>query len=242
MGSELQFKMSQYRELRSKAERLRKKGQSYREILKKIPVSRSTMSIWCRHIQLTKDHITRLGSRYGSQMKGAKANQLKSLQRKEEVRKQALTEIPKLSTEMLKVAGALLYWAEGNKKQDMAITNSDPTFIVFYIKWLEKILQIFPHNLSAYIHLHQGQNEYREKLFWSQLTRIPMENFGKTFYKPRGSGHRKNILYHGTIRIRVSGRGIGLLRHRILAWVEAVAKQFVPQKIITIHYRGRMGR
>lgn len=136
----------------------------------------------------------------------------------------------------------MLYWAEGDKQSGVSITNSDPTFVLFYVKWLKKVFKIPPNNLSAFLHLHQGQNNDKEKLFWSKLSGIPVENFNKTFYKPVGTGHRKNILYHGTIRVRVKGKGIELLRHRILGWAEAMAKYLVPQNVIKIHYRGRTGR
>lgn len=236
------FSRWQYRHLRTQAEKLRKRGLSYKEIRKETSVSKSTISKWCRDIILTKIQIERLGSLYDTQLRGAKANQRKSEQRRQETRKQALAEISTPTPESLKIAGAMLYWAEGNKQHGTAVTNSDPAFIVFYVRWLQKILDIQPNCLKAHIHLHQGQLERKEKLFWSNLTGIPMNNFGKSFYKPVGTGHRKNILYHGTIRISVRGAGVELLRHRILGWAEAIARHLVPEDVITIHYRGRTGR
>lgn len=42
------------------AQELRKKGYSYKEMLNKINVSKSTLSLWCRNIKLTKKQYERL--------------------------------------------------------------------------------------------------------------------------------------------------------------------------------------
>ncbi len=158
----LQFPIKEYRLLRSRVEQLRRKGLSYKEILEQIPVSKSTVSDWCRNISLTKVQVERLGSRYDAQLRGAKANQLKSLQRKMEARREAIEEIIPISPETAKLAGALLYWAEGNKQNGTAITNSDPTFIVFIVKWFKHILDIPAQQLSASLNLHHEQDEIQE--------------------------------------------------------------------------------
>ncbi len=241
MGS-LPFPQWRYRQLHTLAEGLRKKGLSYKEIRRSVPVSKATLSAWCRDIPLTKKQIARLGARYDTQLRGAKANQRKSAERKQATRSQAITEVPRLTSDAMKVVGAMMYWAEGSKNSGTAIANSDPTFVVFFVHWLKQVLNRSPENLTAHLHLHRGQNESKEKNFWSKLTGIPLRNFRKTFYKPQGTGHRKNILYHGTIRVSVCGVGVELLRHRILGWAEGVARQLVPEKVIQIHYRGRVGR
>ena len=45
---------------RSRAVRLRKSGLSYGEILKKIPVAKSSISLWCRDVDLTVEHKKRI--------------------------------------------------------------------------------------------------------------------------------------------------------------------------------------
>ncbi len=143
---------------------------------------------------------------------------------------------------MLKIAGAMLYWAEGNKTHSTALANSDPALLIFYISWLKNILKIQPTQLTAQIHLHEGQNDGDEKLFWSKLTGIPLDNFHKTYYKPVGTGHRKNILYHGTVKIRVKGVGSELLRQKILGWIEGFLSHYIKQDVIDIHFCSRMDR
>ena len=48
---------------RQLAIKLRKKGLSYNEIRKQVPLAKSTLSYWCRDIILTLDQIERLQQR-----------------------------------------------------------------------------------------------------------------------------------------------------------------------------------
>jgi len=75
-------------------------------------------------------------------------------------------------------------------------------------------------NLKARLNIYPQQNELEIKKFWSQLTGIPLENFGKSFIKPLNKNYKKNTLYYGTIRIEVP-RGTDM-RHRIFGWIKAV--------------------
>jgi hypothetical protein len=90
------------------------------------------------------------------------------------------------------------------------------------MRWLNKIFNIKPNQIKAYLHIHYGDDDKRIKKYWSKLTGIPLVNFGKSFIKPKGTGHRTNILRNGIIKIRVAGKGTENLRHRILAWSEKI--------------------
>lgn len=226
--------------LRVKVETLRKKGWSYKEIRRVLPVPKATLSGWCRSIQLTKEQKERLKKRYDTQLRGAKANQTKSKERREEIRRIAAHEVAVPDKQSLKIAGAMLYWAEGSKTHHTALANSDPALIVFFVRWLKDVLNIAPAQLSVQLHLHRGQNDATEKLYWSRLTGIPLEKFTKTYYKPKGTGHRGNRLYHGTVRIRATGIGSTLLRETILGWVEGFIQHYVPKNLGEVNSQKRV--
>lgn len=118
--------------------------------------------------------------------------------------------------------GAALYWAEGDKKNHFAIANSDPFLIKFFVCWLKDILNVKPKNIKAHLNIYSQQNEGKIKRFWSELTGIPLKNFGKTFIKPLNKNFKKNTLYYGTIKIRVF-KGTNL-RYQVLGWIGAVLK------------------
>ena len=209
-------------QLKEKARKLRKQGSSYKEILKHVPVCKSTISLWCRDIELTKKQLARIGSLYDKQCKGAKANQLKRQKEIEEIKKSARKEIRLLNKYEFKIAGAMLYWAEGAKTIGAHLTNSDPELVRFMMKWYREVCKMPEGKLKPYLHIHTGLDEEKAKKYWSKIIRIPVKRFGKTFFKKEGTGHRKNKLYNGTLRIQVNSED---LRHKILSWVEEICTQ-----------------
>ena len=81
------------------------------------------------------------------------------------------------------------------------------------------MFRIKAKDLQAHLNIYQQQDEGLIKKFWSEITGIPLTNFGKTFIKSANKGYRKNNLYYGTIRIRIK-RGTDL-RLRVLGWISA---------------------
>ena len=136
-----------------------------------------------------------------------------------------------ISLESYRLFGAALYWAEGNKKSGLGITNSDPYLILFMVKWFEKIFDVTPSSLKIRLNIYPQQNESEIRRFWSQLTGIPIERFGKTFVKPLSNNYKKNNLYYGTIQIRVP-RGTDM-RHRLFGWVKAVLQDISAKTELT---------
>ena len=189
---------------------LRKCGLSYKEIRQKISfcISKSTISNWCKDIELTnkqKDRLDKLfkqGS-YRGRLLGPKIIQVKRAKEIEEIKERAKSEILPLNRNEFKLAGLMLYWAEGAKSRYVDITNSDPFLISFMTEWLRVICRVPKEKFRASLHLHSGQNEEQIKRYWSKLTNIPICQFGKSYIKREGSGHRKNRIYKGTIKIRV---------------------------------------
>lgn len=68
---------------------LRKQGLSYREIRKSINVSKSTLSLWLKDIELTEQQKKRLTRLQATAYLGAKKNQAKSLAHHKEIRESA---------------------------------------------------------------------------------------------------------------------------------------------------------
>jgi hypothetical protein len=127
------------------------------------------------------------------------------------------------------VAGAMLYWAEGCKTSGLYVANSDERIILFMLEWFKKFLHIDFNKIKLYLHIHNQDDDLAIKKYWSKLTNIPLENFGKSFVKIPGTGHRKNTLPHGIIRIQIQGKGTEDLRHRIMAWTERIYQLIIKQ-------------
>lgn len=212
------------KELKEKAISLRKQGFSYKEIKQKIGVSKSTLSCWLKTVELTPEQRERL---YTKQIeilsRGTQSQKERRLREIEKIIADAEKEIKNpLSFETYRLFGAALYWAEGVKTNGCAIVNSDPHLILFMVRWLERVFKISPLALKACLNIYSQQNDKDIKEFWSQLTSIPVENFGKSFVKPVNKNFKKNNLYYGTIKIKVP-RGTDL-RHQIFGWIKCALK------------------
>ncbi len=213
--------------------KLRKGGLSYKEIKQRIPfiISKSTISDWCKDIELTdeqKDRLDKLfkeGS-YRGRLLGPKTTQERRAKEIEEIKRKARLEIPLLTENEFKLAGLMLYWAEGAKSgHHVDFTNSDPILIRFMASWLRIVCKVPEDKFRASLHLHSGQNEKQIKAYWSRITNIPIRQFRKSYIKKEGSGYRKNKLYKGTIKIRVCDSN---LLYKILGWIEGVNFKICP--------------
>lgn len=210
-----------YKQLKQQAILLREKGLSYSEIKKDIGISKSTLSSWLRDVPLREEHRHRL---YTKQIKflsfGTQSQRERRMREVERIIEQAASEIQTpIAIDTYRLMGACLYWAEGSKGGRFEITNSDPHFILFMIKWLQKVFNIHPNYLKAWLNIYPQQNELEIKKFWSDLTGITLENFGKSYVKPLSSGYKKNNLYYGTIRVEVPKSTD--MKHRIFGWIKA---------------------
>ncbi|MBU2539736.1 hypothetical protein KJ786_01040 [Patescibacteria group bacterium] len=225
--------MKNYNLLKIKAIKLRKQGRSYNEIKKSVKVAKSTLSLWLKNIPLSPKHRKRLYTKQISILsKGPQSQKERRIREIAEIIKNAKKEVSNsISLESYRLFGAALYWAEGNKKNGLEITNSDPYLISFIVKWFKKILGVAPKDLKAWLNIYPQQNDLKIKSFWSQLTGIPLENFGKSFVKPLSKNYKKNNLYYGTIKITVP-RGTDM-RHRIFGWIKVVLQDISAKTELT---------
>ena len=205
---------------RLKAIKLRKKGKSYKEIRKKISVSKSTLSIWLRDIKLTPRQEKRIyiDLRQKNAYRLAKANQMKRIKITKEIIKKAQKETFLFFKNPLFLAGLMLYWAEGDKSDEsegVKFSNSDPEMIKFMMMWFRKICNVLEKKFRIALHIHELHCRKNIENYWSKLTNIPRNQFHKTQIKPTSLGQRKNILYNGTCAIVINDKN---LFRRIKGW------------------------
>lgn len=207
---------------------LRLLGLSYGEIQKLIPVSKGSLVPWCRDFPLTEDQQERIRSVSGnSALARAKAGAVlrqRNLERVAAIRTKARDEAQGFRDDPFWAAGVTAYWAEGSKRSNqLQFSNSDSNLVRFFIQWGKKYLDLKPERFTIALHLHNGQEETRRKNFWCQVTGLSIKQFRKSFIKPEGTGHRKNILYNGTAQVRVT-RSVDSL-HRVLGWIDAISQR-----------------
>ncbi|TSC77941.1 MAG: Uncharacterized protein G01um101424_75 [Parcubacteria group bacterium Gr01-1014_24] len=206
--------------------KLRKNGLSYKEILKKIEVSKSTLSIWLREVELTTEQKNRLlGKMDKMRYELAKSKVADRKKRTEEIIMRAKKEVKTFNKDPLFFVGLALYWAEGAKNpvESVKFANSDEKMILLMIKWLRKICRVPEKKFKIHIHMHTLHCREDIIEYWSKITQVPPGQFYKPYIKPTSLGQRKNILYNGTCSIIIHDKN---LFRKIMGWKLGLQEYF----------------
>lgn len=204
--------MAKY-ELRIKAREMRSKGESVKQIAKKLGVSKGTASWWVRDIILSLEQYETLKKRMikggeKGRFLGAlvqKNRRLEMMKRLEDV---GIEKFKKISDGEFLTAGVALYWGEGSKKKrEFYICNSDPDLLMFMVSWLGKFFDVGVDRIHAVVginEMHRGRDEVVRK-YWSEKLGIPLSQFRKTSFKKAkvNKVYDNYNDYYGTLGIRV---------------------------------------
>jgi hypothetical protein len=222
-------------EEKKKAIELRKKGLTYSEILKIVPVAKSTLSLWLRSVNLSKrqsQKLTRkklLAARRGGE---ARRKQRRFITKR--IKEEAMTEISSISERDLLLIGTALHWAEGSKNKEsnpsvgMIFSNSDSRMIRMYIKWLEESMNVLSDDICFEVFIHENRKKEIETFlkYWSSITGFPVARFDRIYFKrDKRNTKRKNVKegYYGLLRVKV--RRSTNLNRKIEGFVEAICYQ-----------------
>ncbi len=203
---------------RQRAIELRKQGISYFHILKEISVSKSTLSLWLRDIELTPEQKEKLlRGRQIAGYAGAKARQRERIENTKNILAKSRKEFLPLAKDPLFLIGLSLYWAEGakNREESIKFANSDESMIKLMMIWFRKICKVDEKKFRLGLHIHSLLSNTEAREYWSRVTKIPLTQIHKTYIKPTSLGHRKNALYNGTCTICISDKN---LFRRIAGW------------------------
>ncbi len=213
------------------AESLRKSGLSIKDIAKKLDVSSSTVSLWCRDIVLTPAAIQKIVNTSAHKSTLGILHYTESLRQLRqqavlEDKKQGASHLGQLSKRDIYCLGLGLYWGEGYKKgnQEFGFTNSDPNMIRFYLQWLEIVFAVSASDLILRVSINESHRNRIDEVqdFWVRCTGIPRTQFtvpsliktktAKTYSNPGN--------HYGTLRIKVR-RGTRM-RREILGAIESI--------------------
>ena len=210
------------------ARKLRGQGLSYNEIKKKVNVSKSTLSLWCRDVILSPEQLERLiarkikGAERG-RIIGAKRQQQERIKRTNKLLRQGIREIGKLNKRDRFISGVALYLGDGYKNdKGVGFSNSNPKIIEFMMKWFREFCQIPEEKFRGQIWIHDNLNEFKARKYWSKTTKISIEQFQKSYIaenKTESRKIRKNLHEHGVFAIRVHDSAI---QRRILGWMAGI--------------------
>lgn len=205
-------------EAKSTAIGLRKNGFSYSQIRRNIQVSKSTLSLWLRDVELDYGEAEKLlKGREISRDRASKAKKLDRVNRTNVLVESGRKEVISLIDNPLFFAGLMLYWAEGakNSSEQVKFTNSDESMIILIMKWFRESCKVPEGKFRLHLHIHNMHHRPDAEGYWSKLTGIPKNQFYKTFVKQSTLRHRRNVLYNGTCAVVVNDRAFF---RRITGW------------------------
>lgn len=199
-------------QLKTKALKLRRLGWSVKDIAKKLDISESTSSLWCREIVLTPAQKTRLEDRTGKKLLNffriVEEQKIRRQKEKAIILDQAVKNFGELSRREKFIAGIALYWAEGFKhvsEKRLGFCNSDPLMMKFQMNFWIECLGIEKDQITARLSLNERFKDETEKLqkYWSDYLELPASQFTKPFYQKsktvKDYGTAKG--YNGVLRI-----------------------------------------
>lgn len=228
------------KEYKEKAIALRRKGNTYREILAVVPVAKSTLSEWFREVELSvpqKQRITQ--KRKDAALRGAAARRNNRLTEVKNEMRVGTEEIKNITERELWLIGIALYWAEGSKQNErspsegLAFGNSDCRMHAVYLAWLRSMR--VPESsiiFELYVHRDRKNDSDEFRKWWVDKLEISSERLTRVYLK-NGNPKTKRLnvgdLYHGLLRIKV--KTSTTLNRRIQGWIAGIVKEVVVNSV-----------
>lgn len=213
-------------EKKTLALRLRISGKSYEEISKSLSVAKSTLSNWLSKDKESQKIKNILSSKENKRVaerinKFVAGNKKHWSDRKINIQNDAREKFNSLKNNKLFIAGAMLYWAEGDNKSGnpFRLTNTDPRMIALYIKFLTEALKLSKKDIKIALILYPDLSEKECMNFWSKISGINQDNFYKTqFIK---GNHPTKRLSHGICIVNCNNRP---MKEKVLVWIDLLSK------------------
>ncbi len=211
---------------------LRKAGKTYSEILAKIPVAKSTITLWLQDVHLAKKQKQRItAKKIAASIRGGLARKTDRINRTKIIHEVAKNEIFQISKRELWLIGIALYWAEGSKSKihnpslGIVFTNSDYEMVQVFLCWLKRCCGIKTEQFGYEIYIHESSKDRIQQVvrFWSEKLGISERCLQTIRYKKnKVKTKRKNVgdLYNGCFRVRV--KASSTLNRKIMGWIDGI--------------------
>lgn len=202
---------SQWYELKERAVKLRKKGNSIGSIERALGIPRSTLSGWFKDVKITKKQKEILFKKQKAALKEARKKAViwhnkqkeQRLKEAEKAARKTLKNINIKSVEYLELAMAFLYLGEGSKKNtETAIGSSDPDILNFFLAGLKKVYNMDIRSIRCELYLRADQDPEKIKRYWSRVLYIPLDNFKQVNIDKRTKGTVTYSYYKGVCNLR----------------------------------------
>jgi transcriptional regulator with XRE-family HTH domain len=193
---------------REQARRLRREqGASVKELAQLLGVSKSSVSLWVRDIELTEAQYLALRRRMGGRIDGSRENAIRALERRRKA--QDFGREAARRAQLLHAAGCMLFWAEGSRSRNrVQFVNSDPAMVKYFLRFLRDCFGVADEKVAVTCNLFadhvEGQQEIEQ--YWLDLLQLPRTCLRKSTvntYSKYSQKKRRNMLPYGTCRLAV---------------------------------------
>jgi len=178
------------------ARELRAKGRTYDEIARDLSVSKSSVSVWCRDVEVDPavwSERRAAGERAVWPLRGPSIRSRRKQAQIEQLVVEGRLLVGRLSEREFLVAGLALYAGEGAKTDGcVKFANSDPRMIEFFVTWLRRFYEVDEQRLRLKLYLHEGLDLETANAFWADLAGIPTAQFTKPYRAVPDAGIRRS--------------------------------------------------
>ena len=120
--------------------------------------------------------------------------------------------------EKLKIAGIMLYWAEGTLKgQTVDFVNSNRDMVRIFLKFLRQVCGVDDRRLRLYLYAYSYLDLKKTKNHWKNITGIPINQFTKPYVRKGNLNLSRRKLPYGLVHIRYNDKKLLLV---IKSWIE----------------------
>ena len=221
-----------------KARSMRKNGESIVVIARKLKVSKSSVSLWCRDIILTNEQFRKLRKNMGVSFKygqriASQVNRQKKLDIIEKADIWGKKTIKKISKRELLLIATALYWSEGSKTDSTSVlmfVNSDPDMILIMRNFLVDVFGVNPEDIVCGIQINRVHERRIKKVlnFWKNLLKLKRSQIRKPYFvNTKISKIYENYdNYYGICRLFV--RKSKHLKYKMLGLIKALKLNVLP--------------
>ena len=201
---------------------LRKKGLSYNQILKQVPVAKSSLSLWLKDLPLTPSEKQTLKKRVDKNISHGRIKAAAEIRKNRLSRERIwVTEATELfikyTEEPMFHAGIAMYWAEGAKTSTTwMIVNTDVDVLILMRKWVKKYLQIEDRNIFHRLFIHQIYDSGQYEKWWQHKLSVSSSQFLKTVYKHTKHKTKLKKAHQGCLRVELRNSKEYLFKMKVL--------------------------
>jgi len=173
------------------ARTLRAQGLILDDIATQLGVAKSSVSLWVRDVPFTPKK-RQYGPNRPNRLHDEKLAQIAALD------EAGLDRIGVLTDDAFLAAGVALYAGEGGKTDgEVRFANTDAAMMAFFCAWLRRFFVIDESRLRVRVYLHEGLDLDAAQRFWSDVTEVPLTQFGKAYRAKADPSIRLNKHEHG---------------------------------------------